>query len=81
MNRNLLIVGASRGIGLAVAEFYAAKGDNIISVSRTPSTVGDWVEADISKPDGIERVLVAISEQTIDALLFVGGRVEKACIH
>ena len=77
MKKNLLIVGASRGIGLAVAEFYDAKGDNIISVSRTPSTVGNWVEADISIPNGIEKVLDAVSEQTIDALLFMGGVWEK----
>ena len=73
MKRNLLVVGASRGIGLAVAEFYEAKGDFIISVSRTPSVVGKWIEADISKPDGIEKVLDEVSDITIDALLYMGG--------
>ncbi len=73
MNRNLLVVGASRGIGAGVAEFYSSKGDNIISVSRTPSNVGKWIEADVSKPDGIEKVLDEISEQPVDALLFMGG--------
>lgn len=73
MKRNLIIIGASRGIGLAVAEFYKSKGDNVISVSRTPSTEGKWIEADISKPDGIQRVLEVVSEQPIDALLFMGG--------
>jgi len=73
MQRNLLVVGASRGIGLAVAEFYEAKGDFIISVSRTPSVVGKWIEADISKPDGIKKVLDEVSDITIDALLYMGG--------
>lgn len=73
MKRNLLVVGASRGIGLAVAEFYEAKGDFIISVSRTPSVVGKWIEADISKPDGIKKVLDEVSDITIDALLYMGG--------
>lgn len=73
MNRNILVVGASRGIGAGVAEFYSSKGDNIISVSRTPSNVGKWIEADVSKPDGIEKVLDEISEQPVDALLFMGG--------
>lgn len=73
MNRNILVVGASRGIGASVAEFYSSKGDNIISVSRTPSNVGKWIEADVSKPDGIEKVLDEISEQPVDALLFMGG--------
>ncbi|WP_444924439.1 SDR family NAD(P)-dependent oxidoreductase [Microbulbifer sp. DLAB2-AF] len=73
MSKNLLIVGASRGIGLAVAEFYDAKGDNVISVSRTPPTVGKWIEADISIPNGIEKVLDTVSELAIDGLLFMGG--------
>lgn len=77
MKRNLLIIGASRGIGLAVAEFYEAKGDNVISVSRTSSTAGKWIEADISKPDGIKKVLDEISDQAIDALLYMGGAWEQ----
>ena len=73
MCRNLLIVGASRGIGLAVAEFYAAKGDAIISVSRTRSAIGQWIAADISTHDGIKQVLDTISDLTLDALLYMGG--------
>ena len=73
MKRNLIIVGASRGIGLAVAEFYEAKGDNVFSVSRTPATVGKWIQADISNADGIKKVLGETSGLTIDALLYMGG--------
>jgi 3-oxoacyl-[acyl-carrier protein] reductase len=73
MNRNILVVGASRGIGAAVAEFYAANGDNVISVSRTPSKIGEWIGADISTPDGIKQVIKTVSSRPIDALLFMGG--------
>lgn len=73
MKINILIVGASRGIGLAVAEFYKAKGHAVYSVSRTPSTVGKWIEADISKTEGIKKVLDEISDITVDALLYMGG--------
>ncbi|RXF05602.1 SDR family oxidoreductase [Pseudoalteromonas sp. PS5] len=71
--RNIVIVGASRGIGLAVAEFYAAKGECIISVSRTRSSVGHWIEADISTLEGIRKVIDEISDKAIDALLYMGG--------
>ncbi|KZN61941.1 oxidoreductase [Pseudoalteromonas luteoviolacea CPMOR-1] len=77
MQKNLIVVGASRGIGLAVAQFYHAKGDYVFSVSRTPSTIGKWIEADISKNDGIQKVLHETSEHTIDALLYMGGVWEK----
>ncbi|WOO39874.1 SDR family oxidoreductase [Rubellicoccus peritrichatus] len=73
MKKNILIVGASRGIGAAVARFYDAKDDNIFSVSRTPSAIGEWIEADISKPEGIEKVITTVSTRRIDALLFMGG--------
>ncbi|EAR61770.1 SDR family oxidoreductase [Neptuniibacter caesariensis] len=73
MKRNLIVVGASRGIGLAVAKFYEAQGDTVFSVSRTPSSVGQWIEADISRPEGIKAVLEETSGLTIDALLYMGG--------
>ncbi|MCF6442964.1 SDR family oxidoreductase [Pseudoalteromonas luteoviolacea] len=73
MKRNILVVGASRGIGLAVAQFYHAQGNNVISVSRTPSSVGQWIEADISHIAGIQKVLDATSHLSIDALLYMGG--------
>ncbi|AOT08331.1 SDR family NAD(P)-dependent oxidoreductase [Pseudoalteromonas luteoviolacea] len=73
MQKNLIVVGASRGIGLAVAQFYQAKGDNVFSVSRTPSTIGRWIEADMSNNEGIQKVLHETSDHTIDALLYMGG--------
>ena len=73
MKRNLIVVGASRGIGLAVAKFYEAQGDTVFSVSRTPSSVGQWIEADISRSEGIKAVLNETSDLTVDALLYMGG--------
>lgn len=61
MKRNILVVGASRGIGAEVAEFYHANGDNVVSVSRTPSKIGEWIGADISTPDGIKHVISTVS--------------------
>ena len=73
MNRNILIIGASRGIGAAIAEYYYTKGCSVISVSRSRSKYGEWVEADVSTQGGILKVINAVSERTIDALLFMGG--------
>lgn len=73
MKRNLIVVGASRGIGLAVAKFYEAQGDSVFSVSRTASSIGRWIEADISRPEGIKAVLNETSDLTVDALLYMGG--------
>ena len=33
----VVITGANRGIGLALATAYAARGDEVIATSRTPS--------------------------------------------
>jgi 3-oxoacyl-[acyl-carrier protein] reductase len=35
--RNIVVTGASRGIGLAVARKLVARGDNVIAISRTRS--------------------------------------------
>ncbi|WP_413166082.1 SDR family NAD(P)-dependent oxidoreductase [Capilliphycus salinus ALCB114379] len=71
--KKVVVVGASRGIGAAVAEHFSIRGDEVFSVSRSPSVSGVWIQADISKPEGIAAVADAIGNQTIDALLFMGG--------
>jgi len=73
MKRNLLVVGASRGIGGAIARFFEEKGDRVIGVSRTEPEVGEWIQADVSTPEGIDAVIAGVGEQPIDALLFMGG--------
>lgn len=71
--KTMLIVGGSRGIGRAVAEYYADKVEQLFCVSRSPSPVGDWIEADVSKQEGLEAVAVALGERPLDAFLFLGG--------
>lgn len=69
----VIVVGASRGIGAAVAQYFHSNGHKVFAVSRTQAKAGSWIEADISQPSGIQAVGDAIGAEPIDALLFMGG--------
>lgn len=71
--KTILIAGASRGIGLAVAEHLASQTDRLVSVSRTKSSIGEWIPADLSVLAGVETVTEAIGSDCLDALLYMGG--------
>lgn len=71
--KRILVIGASRGIGAAVAKHFAQKGHFLLTVSRNQSVVGEWIEADISNSDGIKTVVNRIADSPLDALLFMGG--------
>ena len=71
--KTMVVAGASRGIGLAVADHFAGRGAEIISVSRTPSPHGTWIEADLATPSGIDKVVDAVAGRPLDALLYTGG--------
>ena len=72
-----VLIGASRGIGGAAAQHFASKGAEILSVSRSPATAGTWIEADVGTDQGIDRIVEAVGDRTLDGLLFLGGAWEK----
>ena len=72
-----LLVGASRGIGGAAAQYFVSKGVEVFGVSRSPAIAGIWIEADIGGDQGLDRVVDAMGDRTLDALLFLGGTWEK----
>jgi 3-oxoacyl-[acyl-carrier protein] reductase len=41
MSKQILVAGASRGIGLAVAEHSVWQCDRLLSVSRTEAAIGE----------------------------------------
>jgi NAD(P)-dependent dehydrogenase (short-subunit alcohol dehydrogenase family) len=71
--KTLLVTGASRGIGLAVAEHLVSQVDRLLAVSRTKAPVGEWIEADLSELAEVETVVNAIGGDRLDALLYMGG--------
>jgi len=75
--KTILVAGASRSIGLAVAEHFIADCDRLLAVSRTVAPVGAWVQADLSDSAGIETVVKAIGNDPLDALLYMGGTWEN----
>ncbi|MEA5594360.1 SDR family oxidoreductase [Rivularia sp. UHCC 0363] len=74
---NLIVVGASRGIGAAVCEHLVSRTNRLISVSRSASPFGEWVKADISTKKGIEIVSNAYGNCVLDGLLYMGGTWEN----
>lgn len=72
-SKTLLVVGASRGIGGAIAQHFHGQGHRLYAVSRSPAQAGEWIRADISTAAGIQTVVEAIGNAPLDALLYMGG--------
>lgn len=66
MNKVLVITGASRGIGMATAKLFCARGYNVINLSRSgfDSAIGTHIETDLSHPDWPSQT----GPQLLDAL-------------
>lgn len=71
MTRRVLIAGASRGIGAALARELVAGGDEVITLSRKPAA-GTWIACDLAESEAIRRAAAQV-EGPLDALVFVAG--------
>jgi 3-oxoacyl-[acyl-carrier protein] reductase len=69
----VLVAGASRGIGLAVAEHLVSQAERLVSVSRSSAPHGEWIKADLATGAGVETVAKVVEESRLDALLYMGG--------
>jgi 3-oxoacyl-[acyl-carrier protein] reductase len=69
----ILVAGASRGIGLAVAEHLISQCDRLLAVSRTQAPIGEWIQPDLATLAGVEAVAEAVGGDRLDALLYMGG--------
>jgi len=60
MSNTVLIIGASRGLGFALAETFAARGWSVVATERTPSALRDVASR---YPTGFEVETVDITDQ------------------
>ena len=75
----VLITGANRGIGLAFAQAYAARGDTVIGTARDASRaselakVAEVLECDVSSDASVAAFEEAIADRKIDLLVNNAG--------
>jgi short-subunit dehydrogenase len=83
---NLLILGASRGLGAALVEGLPRKGDQIFGLSRSEPAWNrrkaaikrGWIEADLCELGAVQNARRAIGKAPIDALIHVAGIWDEA---
>lgn len=83
---NILILGASRGLGAALVEGLPRKGDMIFGLSRSEpnwlrrkSAIGrHWIEADLCELGAVQNARREIGKAPIDALIHVAGIWDEA---
>lgn len=56
--KTAIITGASKGIGLATAECFAAAGYRVVNISRTRGgfSQGEWLQADLATDDWTDSI-------------------------
>ena len=84
---NVMIVGATRGIGLELTKQYADEGNNVIACARDTdaATLLDELasgsdnikieQLDVANPSSIEAAAGRIGDDTIDTIIIVAGAV------
>ena len=79
MSQTVVITGANRGIGLAMAGLWKARGDRVIATSREPSAALDalGVEVidgiDVSREDGVINLKSGLGDTVVDVLFNNAG--------
>jgi NAD(P)-dependent dehydrogenase (short-subunit alcohol dehydrogenase family) len=76
----ILISGASRGIGLALAQQFAARGDRVIAVCRTPSAELSKIESiriiadiEVTSDEALRQLAAQLDKQPLDTIIHNAG--------
>ncbi|WP_338563530.1 SDR family oxidoreductase [Erwinia sp. E_sp_B04_7] len=76
-SKQALIIGASRGIGLGLANTLAQRGWNVSATTRNSAPVSDsgihWLTVDINEPTQRETLKNEIEEQSFDLIFINAG--------
>lgn len=80
-NRNIVITGAGRGLGLGLARQFAKRGDHVVGAARSPQTANELAEVadqvvtlDVASDDSIADAAAAlVSLGHIDVLINNAG--------
>jgi len=86
---NILILGASRGLGAALLEGLPRKGDTVFGLSRSEpgwkrrkSPIDrHWIEADLSELGAVQNARREIGKAPVDALIHVAGIWDEAAFE
>ncbi|WP_298298598.1 SDR family NAD(P)-dependent oxidoreductase [uncultured Litoreibacter sp.] len=71
---NVLITGATRGIGRALFDGYAARGDAVCGTYRgSQPEGGDWMQLDVSEAGAFDRLAANYAADTVDLLVCNAG--------
>lgn len=85
---NIIIFGASRGLGAAFSAGVPQHGDNVWTVSRTrPADHADgvhrvWIQADLTAPThAAQTIAAALSDAPLDVLIYNAGIWESTAFN
>ena len=53
----IVVTGGRSGIGAAITTAFLSQGAVVVTAQRRPSTLGDYIAADLSNPDDCEHVI------------------------
>jgi len=77
---NVLLIGASRGIGLELARQYLDAGDRVIATARDPAGLdrlkalgAQTIQLDVTKPASISGLSWRLDGEKIDVAIYVAG--------